>query len=138
MDGCQGMCELLVRVVDKVNTDPYLNVKLTKRGDVIAICPDNWGWGSEELSNTDWRIISLPNVTETQAASFLAAELDTDPLNPSKMLQRRGFKLDLDHPNISAEVSGKRIKQKHTLNLNFGQLNSMKKAKPAIQDPNIL
>ena len=36
MDGCQGMCELLIRVVDKVNTDPYLNVKLTKRGDVIV------------------------------------------------------------------------------------------------------
>lgn len=137
-DGRQDMCELLVRVVDKINPDPYLNVGLTKRGDVIAVCPNGWNWGTAELSNPEWRIICLPNVTETEVASLLQPEVNTDPLNPSKMLQRRAFKLDLDHPTLASEVSGKRNKSKHTLNINFGQVNSMKLAKPPIPDPNIL
>ena len=137
-DGRQDMCELLVRVVDKINSNPYLNVQLTKRGDVIAICPDGWNWGTEELAHEDWRIICLPNVPESEMASFLQPEINTDPLNPSRMLQSRAFKLDLDHPTLSPHISGKRNKSKHTLNINFGQVNSMKLAKPPIPDPNIL
>lgn len=34
------MAEFLLRVVDKINPDPYLNTKCRKRGDVVAVCPD--------------------------------------------------------------------------------------------------
>lgn len=138
MDGAPGMCELLVRTIDKNNSDPYLDVHLTKRGDVIHIAPDGWSWGSDELTNVSMLIIQLPNITEAQAAAFLTPEVNTNPLNPSIMLQRRAFKLDLDDPILLEELGTKRTKPKYALNINFGQLNSMKIAKPSIPDPNIL
>lgn len=89
------MAELLVRVVDKVNEDFYLNCQCTKRGDVIVVQPDGWGWGLEELKNPDWRIIVMPELSLAEAEAMLAPELPVDPLNPSKTLQRRAFKFDL-------------------------------------------
>ncbi len=95
------MAELLVRVVDKVNRDSiYLDVACTKRGDVIAICVDGWQWGKEELANPDWRIVRLPGVDPEDLSGLLAPERDVDPKNPSKTLQRRAFKLDLDRAEI--------------------------------------
>ncbi len=90
------MCELLLRVSDKINTDPVLDSKCTKRGDVIVVMPDGWGWGTEELRNPDWRILQLPNVTVEQAASFLSPEPEDNPQAPSLVRQRRLFKIDLD------------------------------------------
>lgn len=31
-------------------------------GDVIAVCPDGWGWGLVELSKPTWRILTLPSI----------------------------------------------------------------------------
>lgn len=90
------MAELLVRVIDKINDDPVLNTKCMKRGDVVVVCPDGWGWSKEELTNPFWRIIKMPNLSMEEANRFLAPELDTDPNQPSKTLQRRAFKLDFN------------------------------------------
>ena len=90
------MCEMLVRVVDKVNEDLYLDAQCLKRGDVVVICPDGWNWSAAERKNPDWRIVQLPKVSELEASSFLGPELDEDPANPSKVLRRRAFKLDVD------------------------------------------
>lgn len=94
------MAELLVRVVDKVNDDFYLNCKCTKRGDVIVAQPDGWLWGKEELANPDWRIFKLPDMKLADAQAMLAPELDVDPQHPSKTLQRRVFKFNLDDPSL--------------------------------------
>lgn len=94
------MAELLVRVVDKVNPDFYANTKCLKRGDVIAVCEDGWGWGVEELANPDWRILKIPDMTVAEASVFLAPERNRDPGQPSRTLQRRAFAIDLDHPAI--------------------------------------
>ena len=94
------MAELLVRVVSKVNpADPFKDVKLTKRGDVIAVQPDGWGWGREELRHPDWRIFRWPSVSVSEASVFLSPELPTEPQLPGAedpMLQRRGFHIDVD------------------------------------------
>jgi CxxC motif-containing protein len=89
------MSELLVRVKDRTHKDFYIDCGLTKRGDVIAVCPDGWNWGTEEISNPDWRIIKT-DLTEDEASVFLSPERDKDPTQPSRTLQFRAFKIDLD------------------------------------------
>lgn len=134
------MAELLVRVVDKINDDPYLNAQCTKRGDVIVVMPDGWGWGKQELTNPEWRIVKLPGVSVSEASTFLGPEFDTDPLNPSRMLQRRAFRLDVDAlPDPKGQMADhKRKNPLHKVNLTGGQLIALKHKKPALADPNVL
>lgn len=94
------MAELLIRVTDKINSDFYLNTKCTKRGDVIVARPDGWNWGKDELSLPFWRIVKIPAMDLATAESFLAPEVDADPKQPSKTLQRRVVKFDLDNVNL--------------------------------------
>lgn len=133
------MAELLVRVVDKVNpNDPYLDAKCTKRGDVICVQPDGWVWGREEQTNPEWRIVRVPGLSVTQCLGFLAPEIDIDPQHPSKVLQRRAFKLDVDHPDFTALAEGRKGKPAHRFNLDLAGLLARKKAKPPLDDPNVL
>ena len=90
------MAKLLVRVTDKVNTDFYLNCQCTKRGDVIVAQPDGQPWQKEELTNPVWRILQIASLDMITAATFVVPEMPADPLNPSKTLQKRAFKLDVD------------------------------------------
>lgn len=137
------MCEALIRVVDKTNADPYFDAQCTKRGDVIVVVPDGWSWGHEELINSDWRVLKLPNVSELQAASFLAPEPETNPKKPSRVLQRRAFKFDLDDANLPAELKawlqdGARNQPTFAAALTGAQLNAFRKAKPKRSDPSTL
>lgn len=86
------MCELLVRVIDKINDDFYLNCMCSKRGDVISLQADGWGWGKEELANPDWRIIKFPGVAVSQFTQFTTLQVPDDPLHPSRTLLRRGVR----------------------------------------------
>lgn len=96
------MCELLVRVIDKTNpVDVYKDVKLTKRGDVVVVMPDGWGWSSEEKTNPDWRIFKWPSETMTNASALLTPELPTVQTTiEDPMLQRRGFNLNVDYAGL--------------------------------------
>lgn len=138
------MCELLVRVVDKINhEDPYANAKCTKRGDVISICPDGWVWGVQEQLNPDWRIITIPGVSVDEVASLLAPEPETDPQNPSRMRQARLFKLDLDAFDAPtrawiADVRRNRKPVHKASGLNLAKLLNMRVRKQPMPDPNVL
>src|SRR4051812_41436296 len=91
------MAELLVRTVDKVNkADIYSDCKLTKRGDVICVQPDGWTWGMDEIAAPFYQIVRLPGVAPDVLSALLQSEIDTDPKHPSRTLQARGFKFDLD------------------------------------------
>lgn len=95
------MAELLVRVVDKVGPDVYADAKLTKRGDVIVVCMDGWAWGTEELGNPAFRILRIPGVEPDALSWLLVGEPESNPQQPSKTLQRRAFKLDLDSAAVT-------------------------------------
>lgn len=97
------MAEIIVRVKDKINKDFYLNCQCTKRGDVIEVQEDGWPWGTQDLANPDWRLIKLPQYSVADLQGFLAPELPTDIKNPSKTLQRRAFKFDIDHIDLPQE-----------------------------------
>lgn len=125
------MCELAVMIVDRSVDDPYVDVKAYKTGDVITIQEDGWPWSAAELTNPDWRIVHLPNVSVSQAMAFVSAEPETDPQNPSRMLQRRGHRLDLTSLTLNANV-------RTTLSLNFGQLMARKVKRAERQDPNVI
>lgn len=136
------MAELLVRVVDKTNPDdPYLDAQLTKRGDVICVQPDGWPWGIEELKNPDWRIIKLPGIDPDKLASLLAPEIDADPLKPSRVLQRRAFRLDLDHAALHGARAvlddAERAEPAKELALPLATLLAARVRNPKLQDPNI-
>lgn len=99
------MAELLIRVIDKVNPDFYKNCQCTKRGDVIAVCPDGNRWGDRELNAPHYRIIKMPKMTVEEGSILLAPEPEKDPSNPSRTLQRRAFKIDLDSKDIPADIT---------------------------------
>jgi hypothetical protein len=89
------MAELLVRVVDKVNkASARLDAQCTKRGDVIAVQPDGWTWGKQELVNPEWRILCVPGLTVNEASPWLAPQLPEAP-DDTRPLYRRAFHLDL-------------------------------------------
>lgn len=95
------MAELVVMVVDRLHPhDVYLNAAAYKRGDVIEVRPDGWPWGTEELAHPDWRILRIPDLTVSEASALLAEERNTDPAHQSRTLQRRAFKLDLEHAAV--------------------------------------
>ena len=138
------MCEVLLRVRDKINSvDVYADVQCLKRGDIVSIVPDGWNWGSAELTNDDWRIVKLPNIALSLAEAFLAPELPVDPQNPGKMLRRRGFKFDIDDPAIPVSFAAwladnTRVQPTRTVNFTGPQLLAFKKAKTPLADPNVI
>jgi hypothetical protein len=116
------MCELLVRVVDKVNPNcPYADAQCTKRGDVIVVVEDGWQWGREEVNNPTYQIVRVPGVPAEQAASFLSQEIGDSPVK-SKMLRKRGFSFDLSRP----------------LPTNYTELMACRVVKKPLADPNVL
>ena len=135
------MAEFLIRVTDKVNDDPYLDAQCTKRGDIIVIVEDGWAWTKEEQTNPHWRILKAPSISVDAASAFLAPEIPTDPKNPSRMLQRRGFKLDislLPEQWVSWIGDDKRAQPTKQFNGTGAQLLSFKVKKQPIADPNVL
>lgn len=91
------MAELLVMNVDRVNPDDiYKDAKLYKRGDVVVVCPDGWPWSETERTGPDFAIVKIPGMKVEEALDFLEPEKDADPSSPSKTLQRRAVKVDLD------------------------------------------
>jgi hypothetical protein len=125
------MAEMLVRIVDKTNPeDPYLDSRLTKRGDVIAVQPDGWPWSAAERAGNPWAIVTLPGVDPEKLAGFLAEEPGDIKLAPHR---RRGFRFDLD---AWAAGGGKALAEAEGLALKAG--------KPALapvdigDDPNVI
>lgn len=91
-------CQLLIRIRDKINpADPYSCAKLHKAGDVIAIMPYDQEPGREEIANPDWLIIKVAGEDAMEeCASLTTAQLHNDPGSRNRMLQKRGFRLDLE------------------------------------------
>ena len=136
------MAELLVRVIDKVNEDFYLNLKCTKRGDVIVACPDGWAWGKEEVRDPNYRIFQIPDMTLSEALALCSPEIDINPETPSRTLQRRMAKLDLDNASLPTAIKdfladGSRRVAALTVPLAIAEVRALKVVKPTVADPAI-
>lgn len=147
------MAELYIRVIDKINADFYLNQQCTKAGDVIVACPDDWPWGNLELSSPDYRILSIPEMSLSEARALVVPEVEIDPNNPSKTRQARQFKLDLaslgaSFPLFRAHIT---VSERNTMILrlpnaavinrvlpNVVDIRAAKVTKPPIPDPLVL
>ena len=136
------MAEMLVRVVDKINGDFYLNCQCTKRADVIVVQADNWNWGRMELTDPHYRIVRILGYPLTAAQTYTVPEMPTDPNNPSKTLQKRQYYLDLAHTiwpaNFAAWLADDSRSQP-ILQVVFANviqtMGVLKVTKPPIQDP---
>lgn len=133
------MAELLVRVRDKVSPDPYLNVRLTKRGDVIVVMPDGHDWAADELRNRDWRIVKVPGLSMVEAEAMTVEE----PHDPerSRMMLRRWFRLDVDSvdlPQRARQVIADDSRAAPTFDLTLQQLRAAKLQKSPVADPAVI
>lgn len=139
------MAQLLIRVVDKVHPDFYENTKNTKRGDVVMACPDDWVWGSEAMTAPYWRIIKHTQLPLSEAQALMTPELDVDPQNPSRTLQKRAFKLNIDAAALPQAIKTWLADDSRatpvldvTPLVNLTNFRALKVTKPPIQDPNII
>lgn len=118
------MAEMLVRTIDKVNKeDVYLDVKCTKRGHVIAICPDGWQWSETERTAPYWTIVKVPGVSVEDLSAYLAPEPGDPRMN--RMLQCRAFKFDLDSLGVKSTVTA-------------SEVQGLKMAMDSLDDPAVL
>lgn len=133
------MCQVLLRVKNKVNPDsPELDVKCLKRGDIVTIVEDSHVWSPAELTNPDWRIIDLPNVTVNQALVLTTPETDNIDLSPARQRMLQARKYFLDHENISLPAAfinwvrdDTRSQPIRTINLTPAQLLGLQRERPA-------
>lgn len=96
------MCELLVRVVDKVSKDPEKDILCLKRGDVVTIKNDGHAWSKVELSNPDWRVFRVPGMSVKEARLLLEPPFVLKGLGDST--RRRALRIDLDSENAGADL----------------------------------
>ena len=90
------MAELLVRNIDKINPNSAeLNAQCFKRGDVIVVQEDGWGWSPKELAGDPWTVIKFPRGTVSAANSYLTPVYAEGPDDP-RILLPRAFYFNLD------------------------------------------
>ena len=101
------MAELLVRIIDKTSPDRDKDAQLTKRGDVIVVCPDGQPWGREERNNPHWRIVKVPGV-DVEDLDYLTAEEIPPDLTGQHRTQRRAVRLSLAALGVDDDPSRRR------------------------------
>lgn len=135
------MCELLVRVVDKINNeDKYLDAKLLKRGDVVCIVEDNHDWSEAERTSPEWRILKFPKLSVDDMQSFIMPQPEKDPTNPSRLLQRRAIKIDLDNPLFGIQprfTQLTRVVDTTLGDVSLKEISALKEIKPYLIDDDI-
>jgi hypothetical protein len=136
------MAELLIRVVDKINSDPLKDCKLLKRGDVVAWKPDFSTWASQEVANPDWRIIRVNNLTVAECDNYLAPEPAVDPLHPSRMLRKRGVFLDLSLLTAGeiAAIASRSATMQNPIDaqVSLARVRALVTVKTPLQDPGVI
>lgn len=127
------MCEIIMRLVSKTHPDLWWDVKQTKRGDVIEVQADGWPWQERDLSNPDWALLKLPNVSVEFARQFLAAETGDPLINP--YLQRKRSYIDIDTKVPSALRDTINATRLLVSNITEAQLLSFITVRDPVPDP---
>lgn len=116
--------EILVRIIDKDQPDPELEKMASKRGDVIAICPDGWPWSVAERTNPEWRIIRSP-ILQTHATTLLTTPISS--VVPQKVRRTWKFHLDGLSPTIADKFTGARKDKVIDLHRRIAEAATVKK-----------
>lgn len=137
------VCDALIVMHDQVNPDPLIDCRRFKRGDMVAVVPDDWPWSEFEKSNPNWRIAKFPLVSVAEAEIFIAAERDLDPANPSRMLRQRARSINVDSPAVTAATRAwldddSRVEPFRTFNFTLAQMVALSTTKSPLQDPNVM
>lgn len=118
------MAEFLIRVVDKVQPDVQLSKISSKSGDVISVCADGWAWSQAELTNPEWRIVSV-SVLQSTIDAALAPDIDAPTGN---IRRRRLYYVDFTQAPDPSLFSGARTQA--IITLTRQQANRMITQKP--------
>jgi hypothetical protein len=137
------MCELLVRVIDKIGTTKDDDALLTKRGDVIDLRPDGWNWGTGELLNPDWRILRVPGVPVDQATSIVASDPPDAPEENATVKRPNAYRMNLESPVLQPIRDGwledaTRKVPIREMHLNLNQLLALMVRKPPLLKDEVL
>jgi hypothetical protein len=106
------MAELLIKAIDAEHSDPGKNViGCYKRGDIIAVRPDGFEWGSEErrapANGGRAVIVKIPGVTPAQIRNFIrnrwATEVDGEDVDEGLGRLRRR-RICIDMADLPAQV----------------------------------
>jgi hypothetical protein len=107
------MAALIVLAVDNVNAgDPAKDARCYKAGDVVDVLETDAHPGNAIVDNPRWRVIRVPDLSVSEARSFLAEEPQTDA--HARPRQRRAFRLDLAqlaHPVTAEQVRGAKVRK---------------------------
>ena len=102
------MCEILIRWQDKVPQADPLYAFNFRKGDVLAVCSDGWQWSPAEQTNTQWRIIKLPNITESLIQYLL--DVDFDVITGAFKNKRKNFMDAIKIPqNVINQINNNQV-----------------------------
>lgn len=132
-------CQLLIRIRDKINPDcPYRCAKLHKAGDVIAIMPYEQPPGREERSNPDWLLLKVSGEDAIEECTSLTTpQIGNDPSSANRMLQKRGFRLDLDALKAATKELFHWESKQQFADIPIEIIMLAKVAVPMLPDPNV-
>lgn len=107
------------------------------RGDVVIVKPDGWNWGIEELSDRFAVLhVSDRNVQFLRKYETLemdpASEPDPDTGEPTGILRRRAFQLDID--GLPASIKSGLVGNARRASVRWNQVRSHVKEKRTGQD----
>lgn len=133
------MCELLIRTKDKgSDKDAAKDALISKRGHVIAVCPDGWGWTKAEQDNPEWAIVKMPGVAVSDYAALVAPVVKQPLLqgDAPMVTARRAFSLDLSRIAPLASVDGSA--KTAPVTLTAATLDAAKVATPVAADIEVI
>lgn len=97
---------------------------------VITVQEDGWGWGKEELANPLFCIVKIPGMTVVEGSVFTGNLINPQAIVPDITNPLRSFKVDVDHPLISSQVTvkGDSVRPKAAIALTKAEITSLKSA----------
>ncbi len=77
------MAELLIKAVDATHDDPTKDQRgCYKRGDIVVVRADGWGWGTQEVippaSGGLFVVVKITDVTPNQIKNWVKNNWDSD------------------------------------------------------------
>ncbi len=135
------MAQLVIKTVDRRRGDFYADAADYKRGDVIAVYPDDVVLEGDVLRLPVFRVVRIPGMTFAEARQFTAPQvLEANDAASARTLARRAFSFDLDNalatPELQAYLADDSRKQPvFTFDMPIATLRAFRKTKAKISDP---